>query len=581
MTETPTRASRSKSQSRGRMTETMSRKPCQDGESLGQSDKISRAQLHEDSPALRDPATPLPPVAPLVPTTTFRPPLSHQEQARTGAQVTWDTGEPAQRVESPHDDRAPSPKNLEVISALVPKWELGGRRKRKSTWSSSLASSTTSQETGAVVLRNTAQEVVNINAGEPQNWETFSERQHEYTTYVGAWVSRLEDSPEVDMSLVKYRGGELQDFDTFTGSYAGVLDYPVTIKDLSDVVLNQDQELNWRADNMTAALEIKQLAHRRYEVAVMRENARLQEKQRGFARDPEPETQPWPTAECLIRPAEQDDLAAVAAIMNRERDDKTSPQVIEERNITADDLLLVLRECLCESRPFVVAETPKDILLDRSQWPKQAEAAYREYVQFRKTQPHPETRIMGFAFVTEARRAMSGRPCHGSRHSGHVKILVDRQYQGKLVGSALMDRILTSVCRQHHSVVDYEWQCDDPRGVYHEPSIQNHRQYAWVELTSYRPSGNKVMARQERFAEKFDFKRTQRFDKEVKLDRGYGSSWLDMEVWRKDVEQRSSMHDIGRSVGEDPPQALRERNSPGKGSGKSRKRREKRVKALC
>lgn len=83
--------------------------------------------------------------------------------------------------------------------------------------------------------------------------------------------------------------------------------------------------------------------------------------------------------------------------------------------------------------------------------------------------------------------------------------------------------------------------------MYEHPATHNRRQYAWVEMTTLCPPGDKkLMERQEKLARKFGFSKMQERDREVKLDRGYGSGWLDMICWRRELMKRADTSDVRR-----------------------------------
>ena len=83
--------------------------------------------------------------------------------------------------------------------------------------------------------------------------------------------------------------------------------------------------------------------------------------------------------------------------------------------------------------------------------------------------------------------------------------------------------------------------------MYEYPTTHNRRQYTWVDMTTLCPSDDaKRKERQEKLAHKFGFSKMRELDKEVKLDRGYGSAWLDMVVWRKELMKRADTSDVRR-----------------------------------
>lgn len=247
-------------------------------------------------------------------------------------------------------------------------------------------------------------------------------------------------------------------------------------------------------------------------------------------RAPDMEELEWPKAECVLRPATEADLAAIADIANLEVKSSDCPQIIQSQAITALEMKRVLDSCRHHLRPFVVAEPKGDILLNRENWPALAEKAYLEYVNYKNSRPNNTANILGFAFVTEPRIGFLNTPCAGSRHSGQVRLVVhpDRRRHG--YGSALLDKVLQSIAPYHRSLIDFDWQCTEDTLVYAKPSIYNQRKYARVYIESFSNSGEKEDAWRVKMLEKFQFKQAGLFTKMVKTDRGKDSKWLDVAI---------------------------------------------------
>lgn len=331
-----------------------------------------------------------------------------------------------------------------------------------------------------------------------------------------------------------------KDIDPKTGEFLPEITHPDTFKTLGDGPSRDHRDIAWRQANMTAELQINREIRSRELLAT---KIRLQVEPEVLEAVPVQPTA-WPDAECIVRPAKPEDFEAIAAIMNLESKAKINPQVFEWKEIVAADIQEIYKSCQVNLRPFVVATAAEDPLLDRSKWPENASKAYQSYLTFRSTQAEVPQIIFGFAFVTEARIGIVGTACPGSRHAGQIKVIVHPDHRGKLYGSALLDRVLLCTAPFHRSLVDYEWQCQNPAGVYENISYQNQRKYAWIYIETYcadrADAATQIVTN---FVQKFEFKEVGCLPSAIKTDRYYESQWLDLVLWARETQPRSNIVD--------------------------------------
>ncbi|KAF7552819.1 hypothetical protein G7046_g7281 [Stylonectria norvegica] len=314
--------------------------------------------------------------------------------------------------------------------------------------------------------------------------------------------------------------------DDQTGEWLPPIDYPAeTLKHQDPGPCRDEKDIGWRQNNMTTALQI---------VREMKARQRLADRCRAkvvLRPTPVVEEVARPTARCSIRPATPDDFDAIARIINLEIQDERRPRVLESQAVQARDIRLIYEDCRQNSRPFVVAMSAEDGLLDRAKWPKDADEEYQEFVAYRMAK-RPKATVLGFAFVTDSRQGFLGSPCPGSRFSGQIRLMVHPNHRKKLHGTALMDRILRSISIYHQSVVDYKWDCAEPAGIYEELATKNRRSYTRVYLeTIFAGGSDPDLPWMTSLMEKFEFKKAACFEQAVRSDCGGDSEWLDLVVW--------------------------------------------------
>ncbi|KAH6606853.1 hypothetical protein Trco_006006 [Trichoderma cornu-damae] len=399
----------------------------------------------------------------------------------------------------------------------------GGSRRSKSSWNIS--------------------EGLSDNGNQDQHKQPATPHKEVSISRTMTWLLKVS-KPPAPVPLLAPDGGPVdhykKDIDTVTGSFLPEIQYPDTFKSLRDGPSGDQGDIAWRQANMTAELQITREIRSRELLAT---KLRSQLKPRVEAAPVEQTT--WPKAECIVRPAVPEDFEAIATIMNMERQAKRSPQVLEWQEVVAADIQKIYDGCRDGLRPFVVATTANDALLDRSNWPEHATTAYQSYLSFRSSQAQLPREVYGFAFVAEARVGILGTACPGSRHSGHVKVIVHPDHRGKLYGSALLDRILLCIAPFHRTLVDYEWQCQDPAGMYEAISYQNRRKYAWIYVeTICAGRDDRALKLAANYLQKFEFKEACYLPSAVKTDRYYDSQWLDLVLWARETQPRSNITDL-------------------------------------
>ncbi|RFU79143.1 acyl- n-acyltransferase [Trichoderma arundinaceum] len=331
-----------------------------------------------------------------------------------------------------------------------------------------------------------------------------------------------------------------RDIDTETGDFIPEVCYPDTFKTLHDGPSRDHKDLAWRQANMTVELQITREIRSRELLAT-----KLRSQLTPQVEEAPVEQTAWPNAECTVRPVMPEDFSAIATIINMESRAEGSSQTFEWKNVMATDVQRIYDSCRDGLRPFIVATTAEDPLLDRSNWPDNATRAYQSYLAFRSSQAKTPQEILGFAFVTEARVGILGTPCPGSRHAGQVKVIVHPDHRGKLYGSALLDRILLCTAPFHRHLVDYEWQCRDSAMVYEPISYQNRRKYAWIYVESFCTSKDDPAYKlASNYLAKFEFREVAYLPSAVKTDRNYNSQWLDLVLWARETQPRSNIVDL-------------------------------------
>ncbi|RSM03699.1 hypothetical protein CDV31_010381 [Fusarium ambrosium] len=326
------------------------------------------------------------------------------------------------------------------------------------------------------------------------------------------------------------------DIDTDTGELIKPIKH-IRIKTEDRTITHNMGDPEWRRWNMTSEMYISRELARREK---LKEEVLGQLKQEEVSQLPEDE--PWPDARCTLRPAVPEDCAQIAQIVNLEIQEEGHSQILLPQPVTASDIRAVYDTCLRGLRPFIVAVPSQSEFLDRSKWPKGAEQEYQEFLKFKKAQePSKPGVVLGFAFVADTRQGFLGHMCPASRLTGQIKLAVHPEHRRKLIGTALLDRILASVTIGHRSLVDFKWECSDPNSMYEYPADRNRRQYARVYVeTFFTGEDDPSLVWMTDMLEKFDFKRVGLFKETAK--RGTrGGEWLDLVVWELEVRSTEEL----------------------------------------
>lgn len=365
------------------------------------------------------------------------------------------------------------------------------------------------------------------------------------------WAATCSNPPTVEFFHDGTRDplSDQRDIDTGNGTLLSPVEYPETHTSQNPGQCHDVRDLNWRQANMTSELWIAREIKNRNQIA-QRIRAEIEENNK--VAQPAPVEEPWPTANCLLRPATPNDFSNIAAIINKESRQAKSPQVLGPAPIGSQDIRRMYDSCRRNMRPFIVAVPSASILLDRSKWPVGADQEYEEFLRFKQSQKtsSADNSILGFAFVTDSRMGLFGSPCYGSRFTGRITVLVDPAHRRKLYGSALLDRILLSVAAYHGSLVDYKWECSEPALIYEHTVTRNRRQYARVYIEAlFEGEENIDQSWIAKMLERFEFKRVGRFEQAVRAGNSKESEWLDLAVW--ELQARPA-----QEIGDDTPPKL-------------------------
>ncbi|KAL6925168.1 hypothetical protein ACHAPO_002113 [Fusarium lateritium] len=241
-----------------------------------------------------------------------------------------------------------------------------------------------------------------------------------------------------------------------------------------------------------------------------------------------------PDAACTLRPAEVQDFQAIADIINLEREQGQNSQVYVPK-IDSNLIRTLHTACLQKHRPFIVAIPAPAKIPDRSNWSKADEEEYQEFLKFKQSRGTSKPTVLGFAVINDVHQGFLDSTFRGSRFSGNITVIVHPQHRKKLVGTALLDKILSCVHIYHRSEVDYTWDCAESRQIYEYVSAHNLRKYnkVYVEFFSvgkHDPEVEKI----QRLLNKFDFELVAKFTDAVKHGNQPGV-WKNLNVWELEV----------------------------------------------
>ncbi|CAH0048999.1 unnamed protein product [Clonostachys solani] len=361
--------------------------------------------------------------------------------------------------------------------------------------------------------------------------------------YMKDWLLNARKAPPNDplLALSADEHSHDCDLDTKTGKLLPPVEYPRTMRSTET---DPDENVAWREVMVSSSTHIQRAIEG---LTSVREEA-AQTKPEETA-SPFPEDQGPPFAECIIRPAKPSDFPKIAAIINLEVSATRCPQIFEGREIVADDIFPIFRHCQNTLRPFVVAVPAKDEFLDTSKWPSGSGRVYEQFKKFKESQPVEENDLVcGFAFIGEPQIGFLNRPCQGARHSGLIRMVVHPDHRRQLIGSALLERMLTLIDLAHHQTVEYHWEGDDSSSIYERSAARNTRQYSqvYIELFTSR-KGDDSYEWKSKLLDAYSFKCIARFNDMAKTDRAEDNQWLDLTVWEHKIKKGSKLPHVKAS----------------------------------
>ncbi|RGP81118.1 acyl- n-acyltransferase [Fusarium longipes] len=305
------------------------------------------------------------------------------------------------------------------------------------------------------------------------------------------------------------------------------------------IKLQKDGEArsDWRRNNLSSENRIIREIARREE---LRKEVERREQEAKYENMDLTEDA-MPDAACTLRPVETKDFKAIVDIINLERSQGRNSQVYLHE-VGIDQVAALYHACLGQHRPFVVAIPSPNRGPDRSNWSKAEEKMFQEFLEYRKSRETSQPTVLGFAFITDARQNFLGGACRGSRFSGNIKMIVHPDYRRKLVGTALLDRIMSCVNIYHHNEIEYNWACSDTRRTYEYVSAHNLRKYnkVYVEAFSIGEHEHGIEHIQRLLINKFDFKLVANFKDAVKHGNNPGI-WKNLHVWELEVRPASEI----------------------------------------
>ncbi|CAG9937338.1 unnamed protein product [Clonostachys rosea f. rosea IK726] len=361
--------------------------------------------------------------------------------------------------------------------------------------------------------------------------------------YMKNWLLNARQTPPNDPlhALSADEHSHNCDLDPETGNLLPPVEYPRTMRSTEK---QEDENVAWREVMVSSSTHIQRAIEGLSSVKEETAQAKM-----GETASPYPEDQGAPFAECIIRPAKPSDFAKIAAIINLEVSTTHCPQIFEGRQIVADDIFPIFRHCQNTLRPFVVAVPAKDEFLDPCKWPSGSGRVYEQFKKFRESQSVEEdTSVYGFAFIGEPQIGFLNRPCQGARHSGLIRMVVHPNHRRQLIGSALLERMLTLIDSAHHQMVDYHWEGDNSESIYERSAARNTRQYSqvYIELFTSR-KGDENYEWKSKLLDDFSFKCIARFNDMAKTDRAEDNQWLDLTIWEHKIKKGSKLPHVRAS----------------------------------
>ncbi|OAA50116.1 Acyl-CoA N-acyltransferase [Beauveria brongniartii RCEF 3172] len=356
---------------------------------------------------------------------------------------------------------------------------------------------------------------------------------------VAAWVMDTTEAPMPNLVVSKAANASThcRAIDPETGAFLPVIEQPET---RYNDELDLQSEPGWRRSNVTSDMQIGRELKARAKLA-RRLKERLPTQAQANYTVPEEAESPFPKADCTLRPATDDDIAAILDIVNLERQASREENQKKSSDIKNWEVSKYLNKCRRERRPFIVATAGEDDLLDRSKWPAGADRAYKKYVQYQSMSKTLQPAIIGFAFAMP-RQSLDAQDTDID-HSCYITLYVHPSHRNEKYGSALLDRILMSVSPVHRSLIDFGWQCDDAVETYEQIASHNAKQYArvFVEYSEPRDAEYKLMAR-EKLLRKFGFRQVGHLTCMKSESRAGRRYWKDLLIWELEAQ---SLENVG------------------------------------
>ncbi|KAM0562052.1 hypothetical protein ACHAPJ_002496 [Fusarium lateritium] len=363
------------------------------------------------------------------------------------------------------------------------------------------------------------------------------ESQQAALAVIHQWSTDKENYPIINLTESRDPRIDDCDIDPTTGQLVPPVRYIKIQRDTVDEHCHDRTDPNWRRLHKTSEYAISSEIARREDIKQQIER-KVQEDQIVPQSLQEEE---WPKATCTLRPVEAGDFQGIADIINLEMSQGSNSQIFLPR-VEPGHIATIYNACLQKRRPFIVAIPGVRELPNRAGWSKDDEEDYQAFLKFKKARgtAHPPG-ILGFAFVTDSRQGFLGGVCPGSRFSGLIKLVVHPGHRRKLVGSALLDRILMSVAMYHRSLLDYTWDCSEPRGVYEEIAAHNSQRYVKVYIeTLFNGERDPRISGMTQLLDKFEFQQVACFKDAVKHGNQPGV-WKDLVVWEHEARSTSEI----------------------------------------
>ncbi|KAF5026656.1 hypothetical protein F66182_1240 [Fusarium sp. NRRL 66182] len=315
------------------------------------------------------------------------------------------------------------------------------------------------------------------------------------------------DYPIVDLNKERQRpGADSCDINTATGEFLPPVRY-IKLQPAEIGTHSHDMsDLNWRRLNTSSENYITREIARRQ---LLRERVNLQREENELAAraiEAKEEEQPWPNAHCTLRPVESGDFQAIAEIFNLEIQRGQYSQIVSQ-HIEPAEIATLYNKCLQSRRPFIVAVPEVPGILDRSGWSRAEEEEYQEFLKFKKSRHTSQPKILGVAFVIDA-----------------------------------STDILACVLIRHRSLVDYNWICQEPRGIYEYVSAHNTQQYrkVYVETIFTGPQDPQIEGITN-LLDKYEFEKVADFKECIKD--AVSGTWKDRVIWELEARMAEEINE--------------------------------------